>query len=95
MNYIVEYELEKLKEILKNKKMYTDCSNNFVEVYDYEDEYSHNQIYDIQSEFFYYAKKYLKENYSGKYAIKHGTWCIHIVTVEFLNHKKLHGWTIC
>ena len=95
MESIVKDELEELKEKLKNGKMETDKPNNFVEVYDYEGQYSHDEIYDFQSEFKDRAEVYLREKYKGKYAIMWTCQCVCIVTVDLLKEKNLKWWTLC
>lgn len=63
-------------------------SNNFMDVYDFEDDYSHNEIGYAQNELYKKMKKYLHENYSGKFAI-HVDWCVHFYTIELLEEKEL------
>lgn len=86
MDFIVIEELDRLKSMLENNQMETDKANNFLSTSDYEDEYSHNEIEKYQMQFKQKAEKYLKEKYSGKYAI-FSDWCVHIVTLEFYEEK--------
>ncbi len=95
MMFEIEDELTRLENELKYESMKTDQANEFVEKMLYEDEYSHNEIYELQEEFIYYAEKYMRENYKGKYAIKQGVHSVAIITTELLNKRKLTGWTIC
>ena len=82
----VNDELDRLKEMLEKKQMSKDTANNFISEQDYEDEYSHNEIDEFQSEFLKEAEKYLKENYTGQY-VMFSDWCVHIVTIEFYKHS--------
>lgn len=86
MRFEVEAELENLKLMLKNNEMKTDKANNFIDQTEYEDEYSHNEIDEIQDEFTEEAYKYLNENYKGQYVI-FSDWSVHIITKEFYDEK--------
>jgi len=85
MRFEVEPELEDLIDRLENNKMETDKCNNFIDQTEYEDEYSHNEIGEIQEDFIKEAKLYLDKNYKGQYVI-FSDWCVHIVTEAY--YKK-------
>ena len=91
MRFEVEAELENLILMLKNNEMKTDKPNNFIDQSEYEDEYSHNEIDDIQDEFIVEAEEYIEENYKGQYVV-FSDWCVHIVTEEFYDNKM--SWRI-
>ena len=95
MRYEVKYELENLKRKLESQEMHSDKSNNFMDEDEYEDDYSGNEISDMQSEFLDVAKEYLEANYSGQYFIQQSTWCVHIVTSLFYKERKLKHWKAC
>jgi len=82
MRFEVEAELDNLILMLKNNEMKTDKSNNFIDQCEYEDEYSHNEIDEIQNEFMEEADRYLNQNYKGQYKM-FSDWCVHIVTKEY------------
>lgn len=63
-------------------------SNNFMDTYDFEDDYSHNEIGNAQTKLHRLMKIYLHENHSGKFGM-HVDWCVHFYTVEFLKEKEL------
>lgn len=90
----VQYEMDILKSTLKDNKMETDKSNNFLRFSDYEEEYSHNQIRKMQDRFIEEAQAYLKENYKGRYVIFRD-WCVHITTVEFHKEKNIKNVKYC
>lgn len=79
---IIEDELEKLKNMLKTNQILDNRANNFLCDYDLEDEFSHNEIWEIQQKFIEQAKEYLKKNYPNKYII-YCDWCVHICSIEF------------
>lgn len=82
MRFEIEPELDDLIDMLKNNKMETYKCNNFIDQTEYEDEYSHNEIDEIQEDFIKEAKNYLDKNYKGQYVI-FSDWCVHIVTKEY------------
>lgn len=88
-------ELENLEEDLRSGSMHIDRANNYLDEYEYEFDYSHREIEEFQSEFKDEAEAYLKENYTGLFAIKLGVFCVHIITVECMKQKNLKRWTIC
>jgi hypothetical protein len=89
---IINDELEKLKEMIENNKLSNDKLNNFISDYDWEDEFSHNDIGDMQEEFIKQAKNYLIENCIESYII-FCDWSVHICTVDFFNKylPNFHG----
>lgn len=95
MRYEVREELEILIDKLNKNEIKNKDVNDFIDVWDYEDEYSHNEIWEIQAEFFDCASEYLRKNYEGQYAIYHGTHCVHIITKEYMLERNLKRWTIC
>lgn len=93
--YEVEYEMDKLKNKLNNNEMYKDKGNNFVVDYEYEFDYSHREIAEIQDEFIAVAAEYLKNNYKGQYVIMQSAWCVHILMLDFYKEKNMKFGTIC
>ncbi len=95
MNYEVKYELDRLKELVKTKKV-TDEFHMFLDESYYEDDYSGNEILEMQEELLYHAKKYLKENHSGKFAIQQGGDAVILITKERFDDMTWRmGWTLC
>ncbi|RXI50179.1 hypothetical protein DP124_11960 [Clostridium tetani] len=93
--YIIEDELETLKEMIKNNQLSNDKSNNFVVDYELEDELSHDTIWEIQCEFIEQAKEYLEENCPNKYVI-YCDWCVHICSIDFAKERlKNTRYEIC
>ena len=80
--WVIEDELEKLKEIIKNNQLSNDKSNNFIIDYELEEEFSHNEIYKIQKEFMEQSKEYLRKNCPNQYVI-YCDWCVHICGIDF------------
>lgn len=94
MRIEVEYELDKLKDMLKKNRI--NPISNFVIDDEYEFEYSHLEISEIQDEFVEEAKKYLKENYEGQYVIMHTPpFYVCIMAIEYYKDKNLKGGIIC
>lgn len=94
---IIEDEMERLREMVENKKLLNNKANNFLRDYDWEDDFSHNDIWKMQEEFIIQAKKYLKKECKNKYII-YCDWCIHICSVEFFNRylkENLYRYEIC
>ena len=89
MRFEIEPEIEDLIDMLKNNKMETDKANNFIDQSDWEDEYSHNEIDEIQDEFMEEADRVLNENYKGQY-VMFSDWCVHIVTKAFYKERVKH-----
>lgn len=87
---IIDDEIEKLKEMVENNKLSNDKCNNFISDYDWEDEFSHNDIGEMQEEFMKQAKEYLIEICKGRYII-YCDWCVHICSIDFFN-KSLKGY---
>jgi len=93
--YIIEEQMETLINKLKNNQMSNEESNNFVNDYELEDEFSHDTIREIQYNFTEQAKEYLKENHPSKYVIFQD-WCVHICTVEFAKKNlKSSRYKVC
>lgn len=78
---IIEEYLDKLKRLAEADKLSKGKCNNFIENYEFEDEFSHNEINDMQNLFMKEAKKYLSSKFPGKYAMWND-WAVHITTVE-------------
>lgn len=78
--YINE-QIEDLKDMIVNDTFEKKSCNNFMLEDDLEDEYSHNDIDEAQAMFMEKARKYLSDNYPGKYAMWRD-WCVHIATVD-------------
>lgn len=96
MSYIIKDELDRLKEMINEDKVKTGELYMFLNESHYEDDYSGNEIREIQEELLYHAKKYLKENHSGKYAIQIGGYAVIVITKEhFDNASWKYGWEIC
>ena len=92
----IKYDMEVLKSMVEKGQMDTGKMFNFVEEYNYEEEYSGGEIFDIQADFLHHAKKFLQSNYKGKYAIVHGISCVQIINVEVREDiKSMPHWIIC
>lgn len=80
----LEYEYEIFLEDMKRGEVF--C--RYVDESDYEDEYSHNAIYECQSDFIEKSKKWLHENKPNQYVITSG-WCVFVMTVEEAQKRKM------
>lgn len=86
---IIEEALEDLKDKVETNKLSDDKCNNFISDSDWEDDFSHNEIGEMQEIFMSKAKEYLSEKCKGKYMI-YCDWCVHICSIEFFD-KYLKG----
>lgn len=94
MNDIIEYEMQRLGDLIETDEISVDKSNNFVINSEWEDEFSHNDIYKMQKEFTNQAKEYLKLRSPDKYVI-FTDWCVHICTKEFADNNAITNYMIC
>lgn len=78
---IIEEYLDNLKHLIETDTLAKDKCNNFIEEYQFEDEFSHNEINEIQKMFMKEAREYLSLNFPGEYAMWND-WAVHITTVE-------------
>lgn len=94
---IVDREIEMLELKLMNNAMHKDKANNFIDKYHYNDEFSGNEILEMQRMFLDKAKRLLVANCKGEYAIQVSTFCVHIISLEFLKQKGLdkNRWKVC
>lgn len=61
--------------------------NTFFDEDEWENEYSHNSIEEMQRDFIREAEKYLNEVAKDKYVIIHGGCCVHVFTKEYYEEK--------
>lgn len=67
------------------------CS--FFETEEYEEEYSHKEIRKAQNIFIEKVKKFLHENYPGKYIVIYGAkGCVFIMTIEEAKKEKIRNY---
>lgn len=95
-SHIVNKEMDRLKKV-KNNKLYSDKSNNFLINYEWEEEYSHNEIRKMQREFMERAKEYLSKECPGQYIV-YCDWCVHICSIDLFNEKlkdTLKSYVLC
>lgn len=90
INEIVEYEYEQFLNDM------SDCSMTFkryINEFNYEDEYSHNDIEKAQGLFIEKVKNYLHNNYPNKYIVSSG-WCVFVMTPERARQSNVSERTI-
>lgn len=87
MHEELEYELNTFKEDIERGEI---LGHYFYED-QYEDEFSHNEIYENQEEFITRVKEYLHEKCPGKYIVING-WCVVVMTVEEAEKRGLMNW---
>lgn len=87
---IVEEYLDKLKHLVETNKLSKDKCNNFIEYHEFEEEFSLNDIKDIQNLFIEEVKKYLSSKFPGQYAIWRDS-AVHITTVELYREIMWKG----
>lgn len=81
----LEYEFAEFKKDIDGGSLQV---GQYFDEYEYENEYSHNEIHKFQSKFIGKAKKYLRENYPNKYIIMCG-FCVFVMTIEEAKKRKL------
>ena len=84
IDFILEEEFNKLKQLVETNKLSNEISNNFMEDYNYEYDFSHNEIEEMQKEFVKIAKEYLMSKCKEQYIIYYD-WAVHICSVDFFN----------
>lgn len=77
MHYIAELEMERFEEEF-HKGLSHKKSNNYLDVHDYEDEFSHNEISNAQSQLKEAIEKFLEEKSNKEYKIYYD-WCVHVI----------------
>jgi hypothetical protein len=82
------YEFEKFKEDYKNDKLVKDGINIYLDLDDYEGEYSHNEIYGEIENLIYEIKKFLKERNDSTWVCGMGVECVAVVSKEFNDTLK-------
>lgn len=96
MGYEIKEELEILKDDVNKQQIKTGNISMYLDETHYEDDYSGNEIREMQEELLYHAKKYLQENHSGKYAIQIGGYAVVVITKEHYDTIGWkHGWKVC
>ena len=60
---------------------------------DYEDEYSHNEIYEAQAILIHQIKEYLHKNIPDKYVVN-SSYCIFVMTIEEAKKRNLHNYSL-
>lgn len=81
MEYVLEIVKEKFDDDYKNG-LDMDRSNNYLDVFEYEDENSHNQINKAQQELKDYIIRKLEENNDKRFKV-YSDWCVHVVEKSF------------
>lgn len=93
MRYEVKEELKNLEEMIVNGELNRLGTYTFFDEWDWEDDYSHNEIRDLQIEFEEEVEPYLLKNHKGKYLI----WESVVITKEYHENKAgmKHMWKQC
>lgn len=84
---IINEAMDELKEMVEHNKLLNEKSNNFIIDYEWEDDFSHNEISDMQEKFAKQAKEYLLEKCADKYVV-YIDWCVHICSIDFMNERS-------
>ena len=84
MYEIVENEYRQFLQDISDDPM---IFGRYIDELEYEDEYSHNDINEMQDKFIKKVTEYLHENYPGKYIVSSG-WCVFVVTPD--TARKMH-----
>lgn len=81
MYHIIELEMDRFKEDFKSGLM-VDESNNYLDVYDYEDEFSHNAISEAQYKLKQSIEEFLISKNINIFKVYYD-WCVHVVDKRF------------
>ena len=96
MRHLVNQELERLKNMINEQEVKTGKLYMFLDEYEYEDDYSGNEISEMQEELLNQFKTYLQENHAGKYAVQVGGYAVLVVTKEHYDGLGWKiGWEVC
>ena len=81
---------EDLKDDIENNDF---AETKYLDTWDFEDEYSHNDIDEAQDKFIEKVREYLHENYPGKYVVA-GSWCVFVMTPDRARESHISERTI-
>lgn len=65
----------------------------YFDEWDYEDEYSHNEINEAQAILIQQIKEYLHNHIPNKYIVTSG-YCIFVMTIEEAKRRKLRNYSL-
>lgn len=85
---IVEDEFEYFLKDMENGESF--C--RYIDEDEYEDEYSHNDIDELQSEFTNKVRTWLRENRPDQYIVLKECWCVFVLTIEEAKKRKFNYW---
>lgn len=80
----IEYEYNQFLSDMKNPAF---LSGMYMDEDEYEDEYSHNAIYEAIDVLEEKIQEYLHENRPGEFVLVSG-WCIRVMTIENARSRK-------
>lgn len=80
----LEYEYNLFLEDMKNGETF--C--RYMDEDEYEDEYSHNEIYEYQEKLVNKIKEYLKKNKPNQYIVSSG-WCVFVLTIDEAKKRNM------
>lgn len=89
----VKGQLESLEKMIQSGDLDILGFHNFFDEWDWEDDYSHNEISEFQYEFREEAEAYLKENHKGKYLIHSSIVITRKHFERFITIKS--NWVLC
>lgn len=77
MHYIAELEMERFEEDFKIG-LSQEKSNNYLDVHDYEDEFSHNEVSEAQHQLKKEIEAFLEKRNITNYKVYYD-WCVHVI----------------
>lgn len=83
----LEYEYNNFLEDMKNG----DTFCRYMDEDEYEDEYSHNEIYEYQYKLLNKIKEYLKENKPSQYIVS-CSWCVFVMTIDEAKKRNMRNY---
>lgn len=84
----IYYEFEQFKYDLNERLVF----GRYLIDYEYEDEYSHNEIHKAQTILIQQIKEYLHNKYPNEYVVMRG-FAIFVMTVEEAKRRNLHNYS--
>lgn len=85
----IQHEFEQFKYDINESLVF----GRYLDAYDYEDEYSHNEIHEAQAILIQQIKEYLHNNIPNEYVVN-SSYCIFVMTIEEAKRRNIRNYSI-
>ena len=85
----IQNEFERFKYDINESLVF----GRYFDEYNYEDEYSHNEIHKAQATLIHQIKEYLHNNIPNKYVVN-SNFCIFVMTIEEAKRRNLRNYSL-